>query len=165
MAKRISPNAPMRDVHKPAFFACGNGGRFPGLLSSAGLIVLLLILTAAHSTFAASLTCQEVTNSPTACDFVIIEKDPSQSQIDAVLDPHLKYVEDFLVLGGQTVAVSDSYIGKSYCPGYVSALRDRIPQTPPVGVDRGTWIVNTCFKIGNQSTSINQFLRLFRADA
>jgi hypothetical protein len=146
MVSRKYPNAPMPDVHKPVFFASGNERRFLGLLSSAGIFISLLMLTAAHSTFAASLTCQEVTNSPTACDFVIIERDPSQSRIDAVLDPHLRYVEDFLVLGGQTVTVPDSYIGKSYCPGYVSAFRDRIPQTPPIGVDRGTWIVNTCFK-------------------
>lgn len=94
---------------------------------------------------AATLTCQQVQNSPIACDFVIVDKvkgGPARNPLLDDIDPQLSYSTDFLVLGGQSTQIPDQYLGKLFCPEYVSAFRDQLPNKPTPAM-----LLNSCLKM------------------
>lgn len=107
------------------------------------LFIPCMIIFAQGPVNAANLVCQEVNNSDIACDFIIVDKSPAdQTPIQAALNPPtLKYIEDFLVLGGETKALPDTYLNKFYCPALVSAFRDQLPQKPTPDD-----LIKQCFK-------------------
>ena len=80
---------------------------------------------------ATSFTCEQIRNSDTACDFVIVENTNATANNNTqILHPSLKYIDNIVVLGSETANLPDTYLNKLYCLQLTSAFRDQLQNKP-----------------------------------
>ncbi|MEP6899819.1 MAG: hypothetical protein ABI870_14940 [Rhodanobacter sp.] len=146
------------------FFASISAPLFPvrqsPLLRIAGILfVLVLLLISRPASASVEFECKEGSNSFLVCDFIVVRVVDTGD----ALNPEFHRVEDVIVQGGKTTSLGDEYLGKVYCPTWISAFKGILPdepKNPPSGIVEclGRFTVERHNEFGTLRTSLESFM-------